>query len=81
MSTQSNKQIMSYNDEIKTKDKLTVNGYIREAENNNLLSNNIPLIINYFCIKYYHESKDRFDPKLLWGWVEVTDDTVKWKCE
>ncbi len=52
---------MSYNDEIKGKDKSIVNGYIRTIEQN-IYPLIFPMVLNYLCIKYYHISKDRFDP-------------------
>ena len=58
----------SYNDAIKRRDKSSVNGYIREVENesfsNHSFYKEIPMIINDLCCNYYHESKDRFHPKL-----------------
>eukprot|EP01084_Bolivina_argentea_P002038 3759_1 len=73
---------ISYNDKIEAKDKSTINGYIRETEqnifssNNESFYNNIPMIINYLCIKYYHISKDRFDPILHGNGVSVSDNKI-----
>ena len=58
----------TYNDTIKKKDECTINGYIRIIENESFMNHsfymNIPRIINYLCMKFYHESKDRFHPHL-----------------
>ncbi len=71
---------ISYNDEIKGKDKSTVNGYIRKIEQNNeSFNNNIPMIINYLCINYYHISKDRFDPILHGKDITVSDNKITFK--
>ncbi len=73
---------ISYN---KGKDKSTVNGYIRKIEqnifssNNESFYNNIPTIINYLCISYYHISKDRFDPILHGKHIRVSDNWISWK--
>ena len=71
----------SYNDQIKRKDKSAVNGYIREIEdksfsNKDSFYKTIPMIINYLCIKYYHQSKDRFHPKLHGMHLKVTNDEI-----
>ena len=81
--TMTTERTVSYNDEIKAKDKTTINGYIREIENNVFLSDNnsfyknIPMIINYLCNKYYHQSKDRFHPILHGKNIKVTANTMK----
>eukprot|EP01084_Bolivina_argentea_P121779 215830_1 len=73
---------VSYNDKIKAKDKLTVNGYIRRDEQNMFSSNNessynnIPVIINYLCIKYYHISKDKFHLILHGTNINVSDNKI-----
>ena len=58
----------SHNDGIKRRDESGVNGYIREIEKNSFSNHafykEIPKIINDLCCEYYHESKDRFHPKL-----------------
>ena len=76
----SNTQKESYNDKIKKADKSSVNGYIREIErksfSNESFYKTIPMVINYLCIKYYHESKDRFDPDLHGKAVKVTNEEV-----
>ncbi len=75
MSTQ---KTISYNDEIKRKDKSTVNGYIRKIEPN-IFSLNIPMVVNDLCIKYYHISKDRFDPILHGKDITVSDNKITFK--
>ncbi len=69
---------MSYNDEIKGKDKSTVNGYIRNIEQN-VFPLKIPMVLNYLCIKYYHISKDRFDPILHGKYITVSDNKITFK--
>ncbi len=68
---------MSYNDEIKGKDKSTVNGYIRTIEQN-IYPLKFPMVLNYLCIKYYHISKDRFDPILHGKHIRVSDNWITW---
>ena len=69
---------MGYNQKMKTKHKSTIDGYIRAEErksfSNHSFYRNIPLIINHFCMKYYHESKDRFDPHLHGRDVAIISD-------
>ena len=71
---------VSYNDEMKDKDKSTTNGYIREAEEKSFTNDSfyktIPMIINYLCMKYYHESKDRFHPTLHGDGIKVSNNTA-----
>ena len=70
----------SYNDLIKNNNQKTVVGYIREIENksfsNHPFYRNIPQIINYFCMKYYHQSTDRFDPELHGDCITRTDNKI-----
>ena len=70
-----------YNDQMKKKDKLAVNGYVREIEDksfkNHSFYRNIPMIINYLCMKFYHESKDRFDPKLHSSFVSIMNKSCE----
>ena len=59
----------SYNEEIRAKDEIVIDGYIRGVDfkifsNKASFYGQIPNIINGVCFVYYHVSKDRFDPKL-----------------
>ena len=79
---------MHYNEEISLKHEITIDGYIRDIESNIFLVNdesfweNIPNVINDLCFKYYHESKDRFDPELHGQCIELIDEMhVKHKLE
>ena len=68
------------NRQIKQRDKSSVNGYIREIEEKSFSNDSfykiIPMIINYLCMKYYHESRDEFDPELHGTDMKVTDKEV-----
>ena len=70
----------SYNEQVKSRNKSTINGYIREIEgksfSNHSFYRNIPMIINYLCMKYYHQSKDRFHPELHGKDVTVINENV-----
>ena len=71
----------SYNEEVKSKNKSTINGYIREIENKSFRNHSfyraIPMIINYLCMKYYHVSKDRFHPQLHSKSLAVTENICR----
>ena len=70
----------SYNDKVELNDKSTVNGYIRKVENksfrNHSFYRTIPMVINYLCMKFYHESKDRFHPELHGSNIIATDTII-----
>ena len=70
----------SYNDVLKKSNKISVDGYIRQIEQNSFsihtFYRNIPIVINYLCMKYYHESKDRFDPGLHGDDVITTNNKI-----
>ena len=70
----------SYNEQIIKRDKSSVNGYIREIEaksfSNNSFYRTIPICINHLCLKYCHESKDRFHPILHGKDVEIINKEV-----
>ena len=74
----STKNSQNYNDAIKSTNKSTINGYIREIEkksfSNHSFYRTIPMIINYLCIKYYHESKDKFHPELHNDQITIQSD-------
>ena len=76
-------QPYSYNNLIKNKNKKSVDGYVREIEKksfqNHPFYRNIPNIINYLCMKYYHESKDRFHPELHGDFIIRADNKIA-KC-
>eukprot|EP01084_Bolivina_argentea_P257898 434588_1 len=72
-------QEVSYNDKIKINDEYTVDGYIRKIESKILSTNssfysNIPHVINYVCMQYYHISKDRFDPILHSNQITIIEN-------
>lgn len=82
--TISKKQVVvTYNDEIKKNNQFTVNGYVRQidksifAVGNKSFFNNIPVVINYVVLRYYHVAKDRFDPILHAKGIKVTEDTAE----
>ena len=70
----------SYNEEVKGKDKATINGYIHEIEENTFTNGSfyrtVPMVINYLCMKFYHKSKDRFHPILHSPLISIQNNTA-----
>eukprot|EP01084_Bolivina_argentea_P183626 316831_1 len=79
----STKRKATYNEQIKQRDKHTINGYMRHMEmeifSSESFYNNIPLIINYLCVKYYHISTDRFNHALHGDNMKVTDNKISFE--
>ena len=64
---------------MKEKEGITVDGYIREIEQTLFGDNDdrfIPSVINQLCIEYHRIIRDSFDPLLRGDKLCITHDTV-----
>ena len=70
----------SYNEQVELKSKSVINGYVRKVQDesftNDLFYRTIPMVINYLCMKFYHEPKDRFHPELHGADITATDTII-----
>ena len=62
----------TYTEILKRKNRLCVDGFVREIKMNQI----VPSEINDICMEYYHISNDRFDPQFKHYGLEIHSGTI-----